>query len=209
VARLSIALIFFVIPALSQSLTVGVKGGLRLTGDDPAYGQSDSKRYLVGPTVELGLPFHFALEVDALYSRLGNTFFIPLIANESDIRTIANSWEFPFLLKYRLPVSPRLRPFVSAGVEPRYAYGRINTIHYGYLPGDITFRSTDWHAHDRALVLGAGVAIQTGPLRIAPEFRYVRWAIPHLPEPNDVAYYLSPNRNDEVRIMLGIGWCRR
>jgi hypothetical protein len=209
VARLFITLFFFAIPALSQSLTVGVEGGVRLTGDTPPYGISHSKRYLVGPMVEVGLPFHFAVEVDALYSRLGNRFFIPLIANESDIGTIANSWEFPVLLKYRLPLSRRVHPFVSAGVEPRYAYGHVNTIHYGYYPSDVTFSSTDWHAHDRALVLGAGAAIQTGHLRIAPEIRYVRWAVPHNPDTNDIASYLPRSRNDEVRILLGIGWSRK
>jgi len=83
-------------PRVSQRLIVGAEGGLRLTGDTPQYGSSDSKPYLVGPKIELGLPLHFALEVDMLYSRLGNTSYIPSVANESKIRTIANSWAFPF-----------------------------------------------------------------------------------------------------------------
>ena len=54
--------------------------------------------------IEVGLPFHFAFEADALYSRVGNTFYIPLIANESYVRTIANSWQFPLLGKYYFPI---------------------------------------------------------------------------------------------------------
>jgi|SRR5882724_8828400 len=123
--RLLIPLLCFAVAGLPQHLTIGVKGGLRLTGDTPPYGASNSRRYLIGPMIEVGLPLHFAFEVDALYSRLGNTFFIPSIANESDTRTIANSWEFPLVAKYYLPVS-RVNPFFSIGVAPRYAVGTIH-----------------------------------------------------------------------------------
>jgi hypothetical protein len=40
---------------------------------------------------------------------------------------------------------------------------------------------------------------------MTPEIRYARWAVPHNPDSNDVASYLPRNRNDEVRILLGIG----
>ncbi len=203
-----LALLCFGIPALSQSFTIGAQGGLRLTGDVPAYFTSNSKRYLVGPMIEVGLPFHFAFEVDALYSRLGNTFYYPGVANESDVRTIINSWEFPLLVKYRLPVSC-VSPFLSAGVAPRYAAGSIHTIHYGYYPSDVTFSSTDWHAHDRALVFSAGAEIQRGHVRITPEIRYLKWAVPRSPSSDDVAFYLRPPRNDEVQFLLGIGWSRK
>ena len=94
---------------LPQTLTVGAKGGLRLTRDPQEYDTSDSKPYLVGPMIEIRLPFHFGVEADALYSRLGNTSYIPLIANASTIRTIANLWEFPLLTKYRVPLA-RVHP---------------------------------------------------------------------------------------------------
>jgi hypothetical protein len=109
--RLLLALLCLAIPGLPQPLTIGVEGGVRLTGDpqiyDPMYERSNSKPYLVGPMIEVQLPFHFAFQADALYSRLGDTSYIPLIAMESYQRTIANSWEFPLLVKYPLPV-PRV-----------------------------------------------------------------------------------------------------
>jgi hypothetical protein len=204
----SIALFCFALPLLPQSLTVGAKGGLRLTGDVPPYGISDSKRYLVGPMIEFGLPFGLAFEADALYSRLGNTFRIPLIGNSADIRTVADSWQFPLLVKYRAPVS-RLAPFLSAGIAPRHASGAVHTIHYGFLPGDITFHSQSWSAHDRAWVFAAGASFKTGRLRITPELRYLRWSIPHNPAPNDVAFYLQPPRNYELQFLLGISWSHK
>jgi hypothetical protein len=205
--RLSLTLFCFAIPCLSQRLTLGVEGGVRLTGDPQVYDRSNSKPYLVGPVIEVGLPYHFALEADALYSRLGNTAYIPLIANESFIRTIANSWEFPLLVKYRLPV-PRVLPYMSVGVAPRRAGGTIHTIHYGFYPGDVTFSSVDWHARDHALVLGGGVAIKLWHFRITPEIRYLRWDVPTRPSSSDTTYYLSVPQN-EAQMLLGIGWPAR
>src|SRR5580704_5773892 len=145
--RLSAVLLCLAVPGLPQALTLGAEGGLRLTGDTPLYGVSNSRRYLVGPKIELALPLHLAVEADGLYSRLGSTYYIPLIANESFIRTIANTWQIPLLAEYYLPVLRRTL-FVSGGVALRHASGRTNTIHYGFLTGDVTFYSTDWHARD-------------------------------------------------------------
>ncbi len=203
--RLSAVLLCLAVPGLPQALTLGAEGGLRLTGDTPLYGTSNSRRYLVGPKIELGLPLHFALEADGLYSRLGNTYYVPLVANESFIRTIANSWQFPLLAKYYLPVLRRSL-FVSAGVALRHARGRINTIHYGYLPGDVTFSSMDWHARDHGFVLGGGGAVKFGHIRIAPEVRYVHWDDPAFPSPFNTAFYLQPAHNYEAQFLLGIGW---
>jgi hypothetical protein len=205
--RLSLALLCLAITGLTQPLTIGAKGGVRLTGDPEIYDRSNSKPYLVGPMVEVRLPYRFAFEADALYSRLGNTTYIPLIANESFIRTIANSWEFPLLVKYRLPV-PHAQPYVSAGVAPRRAGGRINTIHYGFYPGDVTFSSVDWHAHDRAFVLGGGVGVTHWHLRITTEIRYLRWRVPAAPSSDDAAYYLRVPQN-EAQVLVGIGWPAR
>lgn len=195
------------VPALGQGLTLGAKGGLRLTGDAPEYGTSDSRRYAVGPMIEVGLPFHFAFEAAALYSRLGNTFLFPLVGNEAKIRTIANSWAFPILLKYRLP-GRKIHPFVSTGIAPRHASGATHTIHYGFLPGDITFSSTHWAAHDHALVAGGGIDVRCGRIRISPELRYVRRHISSHPSPDDAAYY-NLSRSNEAQLLLGIAWAAR
>jgi len=193
--------------SLAQGLVVGAAGGLRITGDVPTYGLTNSKRYLIGPKIEAGLPFRFGVEVDALYSRLGNTMYIPLIANEFTIRTIANSWLFPVLLKYHLPLT-RARPFLATGVAPRYASGRIHTIHYGYYPGDVTFSSMQWSAHGVAWTLGGGVELHFGRIRLSPELRYLRWPNPSHPSASGITRYLSVPPN-EVHVLLGLGWKMR
>jgi hypothetical protein len=204
------ALLLISIQSWSQELTLGVKGGFRLTGDTiPDFlTTADSKRYVVGPTIEVGLPFHFAVEADAQYSRLGNTFYYPGIANESVTRTIANSWVFPLVLNYRLP-GRRIHPFVSGGVALRRTSGDIHTIHYGFYPGDITFYSAPWSGHDHGFVCGAGVGARLGRIRISPEVRYFRWHVPSFPTLDDAASYLRTSPVNEVQLLLGIGWAVR
>jgi hypothetical protein len=208
-ARLSVLLFSLAIPGLPQHVIIGGKSGLRLTGDTPVYRSvSNSKRYIVGPSLEIRLPFHFGLEADALYSRLGNTFYFFSIANSSDERTVANSWTFPLLAKYRLPVA-RAQPFLSTGLAPRHAAGQINVIHYGYYPSDVMFYSIKWHAHDHAWVFGGGIEARVSRLRFTPEFRYLRWNDPLAPSPWHVASYLRPPHRYEAQFLLGIGWAVR
>lgn len=52
---------------LAQLVEVGVEGGIRTTDDLSAGLTSESKRYMVGPTVDIRLPKRFSVEVDALY----------------------------------------------------------------------------------------------------------------------------------------------
>jgi len=60
-----------------QSLSIGVIGGVRGTDDLTGPGAtSASKRYAVGPALDIGLPRGFGLEADALYRREGyHSFF--------------------------------------------------------------------------------------------------------------------------------------
>ena len=63
-------------PAWAEILSIGVKGGVPLTDafNTARSGSlsyfSETKRYTVGPTVELHLPLRFSIELDALYTRL-------------------------------------------------------------------------------------------------------------------------------------------
>jgi hypothetical protein len=206
--RLTFTLLCLAVSALAQHLIIGAEGGLRLTGDTPDYGSSTSKPYLVGPKIEVGLPLHFALEADMLYSRLGNTSQIFLIGEGSTTRTIANSWALPVLAKYRLPVA-HTHPFLSLGLEPRYASGKTSTVYYFYrpdpLPPDVTFSSEGWQAHGHAWVVGGGIGIGLWKIRITPELRYLRWKVPSSPLPDDDSYYLTVPRN-EGQLLLGIEW---
>lgn len=102
-------LIFITCCACSgQSLTIGVVGGARATNDVSTFvSMPESRRYIVGPSVELSLPHNLSIEVDALYHRLGYRYVAPPIIGLSGIYNEserANSWEFPIVLKYKLPI---------------------------------------------------------------------------------------------------------
>src|SRR5882724_11650349 len=77
--------LFLLLSALhAQSFTLGAKGGVLIyqASDTSAVGYrnvgsgpstTNIRRYTLGPSVEVGLPFHFRIEVDALYRRFGRT----------------------------------------------------------------------------------------------------------------------------------------
>src|ERR1700687_3368158 len=93
-----------------QSFSVGVKGGIRATDDLSGDATSESKRYVVGPAVEIALPLNLGIEFDALYRRGGYRSSFGNFAGSFTDRERANSWEFPILLKYRVPV-PIIQPY--------------------------------------------------------------------------------------------------
>src|SRR5437867_4185872 len=120
--------------AAAQVFSAGVKGGTPLSSSTVTGlvgGRSGSgpsalnvRRYTIGPTFEVALPFKLRIEVDALYKRLDTTehrFFNPQIGTISRLAT--NSWEFPMLLK-RVWLRGPVRPFAVAGG----AFRRINSM---------------------------------------------------------------------------------
>ena len=189
-------------PVLAQSLTVGVKGGLRLTSAQTGYGTAESKPYRVGPAVEVGLPFGFALEADALYSRLGYTTFYAHIGIYEFDRARADAWEFPILAKYRAPV-PRLHPAVFFGMAPRHASGRVDVT--GVWFGAPYANTQHWRAKDHAWIVGGGFDLGVGHLRLSPEARYLHWKVPSYPAAGNIAFYMALPEN-EVQLLVGIGW---
>jgi hypothetical protein len=164
--------------AFGQHLSFGVIGGASLTDDFhneviglfrsaqgglvrvPTRFYSTSKDYIVGPKVELGLPFHLSVELDALYRPLN--FTSAAVNPDGSLNSVSPNtvvtWEFPILGKYRLPLHG-VEPFVEVGGSFRNS-GNLN----GASPSNHGF------------TLGAGVEGRLRKLRIAPRVRYTRWA---------------------------------
>ncbi len=121
---------------------------------------SGLKSFLIGPTLEFRLPKDLSLQVDALYHPL-RYFAEQRVDDGAPLHTStfneAVTWELPVLAKYRLR-GRSTTPFVEAGPSfrlPQDANGPLST--YG-------------------LVVGAGVDIRVGRIRIAPVLRYTHWA---------------------------------
>ena len=143
---------------------VGVKGGYPFTDllraadviTGPKLTQGDN--YIVGPVVELRLPFGFAFEADGLYRATNYQ-----VANGGNLPSAikSSSWEIPYMAKFRFPI-PLLKPFLVAGG----AYRTFND-----LPSGIT-------ATHNGVVAGGGLELRLGKLRFSGEVRYLRWGEP-------------------------------
>jgi hypothetical protein len=194
----------------AQSLSVGVVGGIRATNDVLDGATSESKRYIVGPMVNVGLPLGFEAEFDALYSREGYRAYLSNFAFNQFTRETARSWEFPILLRYRIPLS-RFRPFAEIGFAPRTISGTIEStavVYPNYFATPGTFHNsapTNW-ASSKGVVAGGGIQLGFGRLRISPEVRFTHWN-------NTPIYGQVPDGNgyslttqNQVEVLLGFGW---
>jgi hypothetical protein len=194
-------------PAFGQRLALGVKGGVRAT-DDFLSGSatSESKRYVVGPMVEIVLPHRLGLEVNALYRRFGyrsggqGSPFADFTE-----RNRGNSWEFPMLLKYRFAG----RLYAAGGYAPRTinGSGRADIVETNILAGSprlITLRS-DFDYVSHGAVVGAGVELGSERVRFSPEFRYTRWKDKAVDIQGSRGFMIQSNQN-QIDVLLGITW---
>lgn len=168
----------------AQHLSIGLAGGMGLTdafmnqttgnSNGGFHLYSTTKDYLVGPAIEMRLPFNLSVEFDALYRPLHLTdasfsFLGPPPINRISQGTI-NSWEFPLLGKYRLP-GHWIRPFLEAGPSFRHAGTNASLL------GGLSVLSS------HGFTAGGGGEVHIWKLRIAPEVRYTRWAADTYPFP--------------------------
>lgn len=200
IAVLSVVLIIIPCVASGQLVTVGVKGGIELvpTTNDT----NQSKRYVVGPSVEVRLPARFAIEADALYQRVGSDSRYLFQTPEGTVsymnRERGNSWEFPVLGKYyfRSRVS-NWQPFVATGYALRTIDIHANTVTI-YPTGTSATNETVENRHGTGLGVGAvaatGVRLNAGRIALAPEVRYTRWS--------DNAN--NSRRSNSAKLLLGI-----
>jgi hypothetical protein len=163
--------------AFAQPVGGGLKVGIPFTDflEKASSGNINNfrhpKRYILGVTGELRLPFHLAIEVDALYRKMeySGTF---TGVNSIDVTTEGSTWEFPLLLKYRFG-SHVARPFIDGGVAWNRLHGLTETVRTIATGGDIRRAS---NTTLRGLVLGAGIDVKLLFIHIQPEVRFTRWA---------------------------------
>lgn len=170
--------------AFAQPIGVGIKGGLpfndlfsaNTTGVD-----ADTKRYIVGPMIELRLPAGLAIEADALYTRAN---FSSVITGAGSIITApfkTNSWEFPILLKKKFgganAVAASVRPYVEAGASFRRLSGVTDI--GSFITGN---RNGEVDPNNTGFVVGGGLEIRALFVKIAPEVRFTYWGTDHFTE---------------------------
>jgi len=190
--------LFLLTGAFGQSLSVGIRGGVPFTGalsdlttngvDVVSRSFSNSNQYIIGPMVELHLPFGLSIEADGLYQPLNLTTETQVVPQTTVFRTSKNvsSWEFPILGKFRLPLLPLVKPYVDAGPSFRVA------------GSDLSFVSS------RGLTAGLGLELKISKLRIAPEVRYTRWGSDTKPTVGNVISVASNSNQGEF--LVGISF---
>jgi len=198
--------------AFSQPFSFGLRGGLPMT-DFLSTAQSghfsfasNTNRYIVGPTAELKLPFGFGLEADVLYrhfSYTGSGSISGITTTILNTNTTSSAWEFPLLVKYRLPAKI-VHPYVDGGVAWDTLSGLTQAV--TSTVASITSKSSTGNPPElsnstsRGFVLGAGISVKALVIHISPEVRYTRWGAKHFLDPNGL---LSSNQN-QAEFLLGI-----
>jgi hypothetical protein len=162
----------------AQTFSFGVKGGGFVNTSDR--GVAQARQYVAGPAVEVGLPWNFGAEANALYSSVRSPFSTNALPR-------SDSWEFPVLGKhYFARRNSTVRPFASAGYTVRKVWVDSDRVR-----ASLFDRASEL---EQGPVLGAGAGIKAWRLTFAPEVRYTRWTDTNL---------FSTNRN-QLQAVFGI-----
>lgn len=183
--------------ACGQSLfSLGIKGGVPVTDafsnstenavDVVTHSFSNSKNYVIGPMVELRLPFGFSVEADALYRPLKLVTDTSLVTSGTiHYATNVSSWEFPVLGKYHFLHTPIVKPYVEAGPIFR-ALG-----------------SQGYYFSNSGFAMGGGVDLKLLVVRIEPEIRYSRWGGDGAGRPG---LFAAPSNLNQAELLIGISF---
>jgi hypothetical protein len=166
-------------PILSaQTLSLVLKGGGLFT--DPAERADESRRYVVGPSIEAGFGQRVGIEINALYSRFGSA------VTGGTVR--GHSFEFPVLGKfYFADRNAAVRPYASSGFAFR-------NIWFDDARSNRLGRQINSTEPAVGAVFAGGVNFKTWILKLSPEIRYTRWGGYNFPATN-------PN---QVQALVGI-----
>jgi hypothetical protein len=174
-------LLLFPTLAAAQPFGAGVKLGSTLNNAITATSTlsiPDDHHFIVGPYVEVRLPFGFSAELDALHAS----------SLYSSVLNGGSTWQFPLLAKYKLLKGP-VKPFIEGGVSFSHITDLKN------IP-DLN------HTGNFGVVLGGGVEVKLLAPRISAEIRYNGWALKNIQSPTG----LFESNQNQVSFLLGLGF---
>jgi hypothetical protein len=186
--------------AFAQRISAGIKAGVPLTGllrtnDRDARFYTDfptqTKRYTIGPVVDIGLPLGFRVEFGAMYKRLDQqsvavttTGFVLIdeetsypIQQTTNISAVGHSWEFPVAVQYHFFKSA-IRPYVEGGVSLNRLSNVYSLQHSPFpsspqLPFTIVPLRSSFTRHGP--LFGMGVDVKLHGIHVTPGLRYTHY----------------------------------
>ena len=152
--------------ACAQGLSVGIYAGAPFTDVEKnatisgiSY-VSKSPNFVVGGGLQLNLPLHLRLELDALAR--GATYR----ASNQTVDTKATEWRFPLIMQYRFATKGVIQPFIGLGTSFSHIYQIRNEVTSG--PGSFVKNSP------AGMLIDGGLDFNLKPIRISAELRYTR-----------------------------------
>jgi hypothetical protein len=177
-------------------VSIGVKAGIPVTDafshTQIGTGQvlhSSSANYILGPSIELRLPYRTSVEFDALYRPLSFQTSTATVVNGAPVlsrsSTDLSTWEFPLMFKYHLLTERAVKPYVEVGPSFRTGARQLS-----YLSSS-------------GITVGVGAGFHVPLVRLSPEFRYTHWA-------GDGSHTATTaplsSRLDQVEFLFGISF---
>jgi opacity protein-like surface antigen len=173
--------------ACAQGLSVGVYAGAPFTDVEQNTTISGisyvakSPKFVVGGGLQLNLPLHLRLELDALAR--GATYR----ASNQTADTNATEWRFPLIMQYRFATKGVIQPFIGVGASFAHIYQIKNAV----TSGTGSFASNS----PAGMLIDGGLDFNLKPIRISAELRYTR-------QFNDAVVSLS--QLNQADVLVGI-----
>ena len=178
--------------AVAQHISVGIKAGVPLTGllrTERQEVPTQTRRYTIGPVVDIGLLLGFGVEVGALYKRFDQQSIAVTttgftsddedgypIQQTAGISAVGHSWEFPVAVQYHFFKSA-IRPYVEGGVS----LNRLSNV-YSLQNVSINFRQLPFTFAPRrgsftrvGPLFGMGVDVKLHRIHVTPGLRYTHY----------------------------------
>jgi hypothetical protein len=145
---------------------------------------SNTHTFIAGFSAEVQIRSGLSLEVNALHRNLNlqNRLISPGGSELQSGSSTVTTWEYPMLVKYRLPTVGAIRPFVEAGPSFRTRHNPAPT-----------------EPSEFGATFAAGAEYRVGRIRITPAIRYTRWQY-------DGDYPRIATKRDQVEFVTGISY---
>jgi hypothetical protein len=194
-------------PRVSVGIKVGAPMTRFLTFDLGPGTDAQTKRYTVGPVMDIALPRGLGVEVGAMYKHIDEQGFSATLLSIVDtdegpaanyrynhVSTVGRSWEFPVAVQYHISLRS-MRPYLEGGLSRNRLsniYGPWPQFIEGAPPPAERLPSLN-SVNRRGVLFGGGAEIKLHRIHVTPGLRYTHYSKgnPFLLAPNAVDFLVG------------------